>query len=119
MLGSNQFEELANRCKVVAGADSDYGVVAFTGVHVWLGSIYERPGQVSFLSVFRALGSHRVLDKEAFVWGGRVQHAALTYPGVIGWRTEVSESLPPREIRGAALSCSATTPVYVPSRDRK
>jgi hypothetical protein len=49
VLGRNKFDEATDRCERVARADSDEHVIAFTGVHVGLGSFDERPNQVAFL----------------------------------------------------------------------
>ena len=51
MLGRNKFDEAADRCERVAGADSDEHVVAFTGVHVGLGRFNKCPGQAGCLCV--------------------------------------------------------------------
>lgn len=51
-LGANQIDEATDGGECVAGTDSDEHVVAFTGVHVGLGSFNECPGQFGFLYVF-------------------------------------------------------------------
>jgi len=51
VLGSNQIDEATDRCERVAGSYSDEHVIAFTGVHVGLGSVNECPGQLGFLYV--------------------------------------------------------------------